>query len=410
MADHVLIVGAGHGGVGVAAGLRASGWNGRITLVDADDEIPYERPPLSKEALIDPLFKVVPLRRPDYYETREIERVHGKAIKIDRRARALCLHDGRKLSYTKLVLATGSTPRRLRVTGAELSGVLTLKTARDSQQLGAELRPGRRVVVVGAGYIGLEVAAAAAKAGCKVTILEFQDRVMSRVTSETVSRYFEALHRSAGAELVFGAAVSGFRGRDRVEHVDTANGKSYAADVVVVGIGVVPEQSLAEDAGLEVADGVLVNDQGMTSDPSIFAVGDVTRFNEHDGASLRLECIQNAREQASAVVASIAGTALVQQSTPWFWTVQNGVRLQTVGVRRQDDEVILRGDTKSGKFSVVYLRDGRVSAVDTIGSLIDFNAAKRLVAERARLDAALVADCTVGLLQAVVSIEPEMHP
>ncbi|WP_415855550.1 NAD(P)/FAD-dependent oxidoreductase, partial [Sinomonas sp. G460-2] len=197
----VVIVGSGHAGVGVAAGLRARKWEGRIVLVDSDDAVPYERPPLSKELLTGGApAEPTPLRKESYYESRGIERVHGSAATIDRDRRELVLADGRTVPYAKLVLATGSTPRRVTVPGAELGGVLLLKTLHDARHLARELAPGRRVVVIGAGYIGLEVAAAAAKLGCSVTVLEFQDRAMRRVTSGPVSRFFEDLHRRAGVQ------------------------------------------------------------------------------------------------------------------------------------------------------------------------------------------------------------------
>jgi 3-phenylpropionate/trans-cinnamate dioxygenase ferredoxin reductase subunit len=400
----VVIVGSGHAGVGVAAGLRVRKWDGPIVLVDSDGTIPYERPPLSKDLLaLGTPAEPTPLRKESYYESRGIERVQGHASAIDRERRQLVLADGRALPYSRLVLATGSMPRRLTVPGADLDGVLMLKTLHDARRLASELAPGRRVVVIGAGYIGLEVAAAAAKLGCTVTVLEFQDRVMSRVTSDPVSRFFEDLHRRAGVEFRFGAAVTGFEGSGRVEWVVTNDGGRYPADVVVAGIGVVPEQGLAVAAGLDVADGILVDTAGRTSDPGIYAAGDVTRSaSTYDGASQRLECLQNARAQAEAVAASIAGAAPPAAEVPWFWTAQHGVRLQTAGVRRPEDDVIVRGDPETGRFTIVYLREGRLAAVDTVGSLSDFNAAKRLVSERAALDFARAADPSVPLADAVV--------
>ncbi|MDQ4491931.1 FAD-dependent oxidoreductase [Sinomonas sp. ASV486] len=418
----VVIVGSGHAGVGVAAGLRSRGWEGRIVLVDAEGQLPYERPPLSKDLLVPGApAEPVPMRKESWFESRGIERVHGTAASIDRDRRELRLADGRALPYVKLILATGSTPRRLTVPGADLDGVLMLKTLPDARRLAAELAPSsdtapdaaRHVVVIGAGYIGLEVAAAAAKHGCRVTVLEFQDRVMSRVTSEPVSRFFEGLHGRAGVEFRFGAAVTALEGTDspdgagRVEWVVTADGARHRADVVVAGIGVIPEQGLAADAGLEASDGILVDAGGRTSDPDIYAAGDATRFASlYDGASQRLECIQNARAQAEAIAADIAGQAPPAPEVPWFWTVQHGVRLQTAGVRHPDDDVLLRGDPANGKFSVIYLRGGRVAAVDTVGSLADFNAGKKLVAQRATIDPSLAADPSLPLDQAIAPLEP----
>lgn len=407
--EAVVIVGSGHAGVAVAAGLRTRGWAGQVVLLDAEEHVPYERPQLSKELLAPGAPKeATPLRKASWFEAKGIERVLGTAAAIDRSRRELRLDDGRVLPYSKLVIATGSTPRRLTVPGADLDGVLALKTLDDARRLAGELasRPGaaRRAVIIGAGYIGLEVAAAAAKLGCDVTLLEFQDRVMARVTSEPVARFFEGLHERAGVSMVFGAAVTGFEGeRGRVTRVLTADGGSHAADVVVAGIGVVPAQGLAEAAGIEVGDGILVDADGRTSDPHVYAAGDVTRSADaYDGASLRLECIASARAQAEAVAAHIAGADAPAREVPWFWTVQHGVRLQTAGVRRPDDEVILRGDPADGKFTAVYLRDGRIAAADTVGSLADFNAAKRLVAARACVDPERLADPAAPLADAVL--------
>ena len=401
----VVIVGAGHAGVAVAAGLRIRGYAGRVILVDAEGHVPYERPPLSKESLAPGASgEPTPLRKAAYFEAKGIERVHGAAAAIDRGRRELRLDDGRVLPYAALVLATGSAPRRLAVPGADLDGVLALKTLDDARRLAGELAPGRRAVIVGAGYIGLEVAAAAAKAGCSVTVLEYQDRIMARVTSEPVSRFFEGVHARAGVRIVFGAAVTGLEGAGgRVAAVLTADGGRHAADVVVAGIGVVPEQGLAEAAGIDVADGILVDAHGRTSDPHVYAAGDATRSTDaFDGASLRLECIQNAQAQAGAVAAHIAGAEAPAPEVPWFWTVQHGVRLQTAGVRRPDDEAVLRGDPADGRFAVVYLREGRIAAVDAVGSAADFNAGKRLVAARAALDPVRAADPEVPLADAAL--------
>ena len=276
-----------------------------------------------------------------------------------------------------------------------------LRTRDNAHELKRALVPGARVAIIGAGYIGLEVAAAASAKGCDVTVLEFQDRVMSRVTSEPVSRFFEQLHEQNGVRFVFGAAVTAIEGAEQAEQVVTADGTSYPADVVLAGIGVVPNQELAADAGLQCQDGILVDEDGRTSVPGIYATGDVTRFTSTiDGASQRLECIQNAMGQADRVAADITGQAPADPEIPWFWTVQHGVRLQTAGVRHPGDEVIVRGAPADGKFSVVYLRDGRLAAVDTIAGLTDFRPAKKLIALKARIDPLLAADPATPLTDA----------
>ena len=293
----IVIVGAGHSGVAVAAGLRTRGWDGDILLLEAEKETPYERPPLSKELLkAGAPDESTVLRKEKFYQDKRIDLWAGLTVDaIDPAGRTVQLSDGSRHAYHRLVIATGSRARSLTVPGAGLPGVQALRTRDDALELKRALVPGARVAIIGAGYIGLEVAAAAAAKGCDVTVLEFQDRVMSRVTSEPVSRFFEQLHEQNGVRFVFGAAVTAIEGAERAERVVTADGTTYPADVVLAGIGVVPNQELAADAGIQCLDGILVDEDGRTSVPGIYATGDVTRFTSTiDGASQRLECIQNA--------------------------------------------------------------------------------------------------------------------
>ncbi|GAA3315580.1 NAD(P)/FAD-dependent oxidoreductase [Arthrobacter ramosus] len=401
----VVIIGAGHSGVAVATGLRTKGWQGRILLLDAEKETPYERPPLSKELLkAGAPNESTPLRKEKFFQDKGIERVGGLTVEsIDRPGKTVLLSDGSRHAYHRLVIATGSRARALTVPGADLPGVLALRTKDDALELKRVLLPGARVAIIGAGYIGLEVAAAAAARGCEVTVLEFQDRVMSRVTSAPVSRFFENVHEQKGVRFVFGAAVTAIEGTDWAEHVVTADGARFPADVVLTGIGVIPNQEIAEAAGLHCKDGIFVDDDGRTSDPEIYATGDVTRFTSRiDGQSQRLECIQNAMSQADSVAAHITGQPTSDPEIPWFWTVQHGVRLQTAGVRHPDDDVVVRGTPSEGKFSVVYLRNGRLSAVDTVGGLSDFRPAKKLIAQAAAIDPALAADPSISLTDAAL--------
>lgn len=401
----VVIVGAGHSGVAVAAGLRARGWEGGILLLEAEKETPYERPPLSKELLkAGAPDESAVLRKAKFYQDKRIQRVAGAAVEsVDRQGRTVLLSDGSRHAYHRLVLATGSRARPLTVPGARLPGVQALRTRDDALELKRLLVAGTRVAIIGAGYIGLEVAAAAAAKGCNVTVLEFQDRVMSRVTSVPVSRHFEKLHERHGVRFVFGAAVTEIEGGQRAERVVTADGAVFHADVVLAGIGVIPNQELAAESGLECRDGILVDEDCLTSDAAIYATGDVTRFTSPiDGASQRLECIQNAQAQADRVAAHITGQPAAAPEIPWFWTVQHGVRLQTAGVRRPEDDVIVRGDPAGGSFSVIYARDGRLAAVDTVAGLADFRPARKLIAQGALIDPELAADPGVPLADTIL--------
>lgn len=402
----VLIVGAGHAGVATAVALRAKGHTGRIVLADAEGRDPYERPHLSKDMLkVGGSDEPTLLRKPAFLEAKGIERLSGRSVvAVDAAEQVARLDDGTTLAWDDLVIATGSATRDLPAPGGRLPGHHSLKTVADALAIKAHLVPGTRVVVIGAGYIGLEVAAAAAAAGCEVTVLEFAGRVMSRVTSEPVSLFYQQLHEAHGVRFAFGTAVTGVTGARRVEQVHTANGVVYDADLVVEGVGVRPNQALAQEAGITCDDGIIVDGDGRTSAPHVYAAGDVTRFPAlFDGASQRLECISNALEQADRVAARITGTEPAAREVPWFWTIQHGVRLQTAGVRQPDDEVVVRGEPGTGAFSVCYLRDGRLAAVDTIGGLKDFRAAKKLVAERAPIDPVLAADPAVALAEAVLT-------
>jgi 3-phenylpropionate/trans-cinnamate dioxygenase ferredoxin reductase subunit len=258
-------------------------------------------------------------------------------------------------------------------------------------------------VIVGAGYIGLEVAAAATALGCDVVVLEAMDRVMSRVTSEPVSQCFERLHRDHGTRFVFGAAVAEVRRTGSALEVVTADGARHAADLVVVGIGILPNQELAAAAGLEHSDGIHVDADARTSDPHIYAIGDITRFTcRRESVSLRLECVQNALDQAEAAVRHLTGRPAADPPIPWFWTVQHDVRLQAAGIRDPGDEVVVRSHAEQGRFSVLYVRDGRLAAIDTVNALRDFTAGKKLIAARAQIDRVRAADPSLSLTDAVV--------
>lgn len=401
MTDPIVIVGAGHAGVQVASRLVDLGWSGRTVLIDAEGTLPYERPPLSKDLLAESANdSVPPLRREKYFDDNGIETVRDvSAISIDPEQRLVLLSDGSSLRFYRLVIATGAVPRRLVVPGADLEGVQYLKTLDDARALRPRLMPDARVVVIGAGYIGMEVAAAAAKLGCQTTVLEFQNRVMSRVTSPVVSEYFQTLHEDRGVRFVFGAQATSFEGRGHVANVHAANGSVYPADVVVVGVGVIPNQQIAKDAGIDCLDGIVVDDDGRTSHPLIYAAGDVTRFQcPWEGVSRRLECVQNALSQADAVARHIMGSPAKGPEVPWFWTIQHGVRLQTAGVRNDADRVVVRGNPSTGKFSVLYFRDhDKLAAIDTVNSLADFGAAKKLIAAGAHINSEAAADSSIKL-------------
>jgi 3-phenylpropionate/trans-cinnamate dioxygenase ferredoxin reductase subunit len=394
----VIIVGAGHAGVSTAASLRANGWSGRIIVIDEQDVSPYERPQLSKEFLkLGASSKPGQLRKESFFAEKGIELVtDARVTGLEPEKHRLTLLTGETLSYSSLVLATGATPRQISVPGSELAGVLQLKTLDDAMKLRTVLERGGRLAVIGAGYIGLEVAAAAAQYDCEVTVIETAPRSMNRTTCDDVAAYYQKLHKQKGVKFIFGATVEQLEGGEHVTAVVIKGNERIPADHVLVGIGVVPNQELAETAGIACDDGILVDTLTRTSAPDVYAVGDVTRFESlFDGTSQRLECISNAQEQAERLSSFLTGRSPKPREVPWFWTVQHGKRLQSAGVRSPSDDVIVRGDADSGEFTVCYIRGGKLAAVDTVGTLMDFRTAKKLIAIHAEIDTDILRDpCT----------------
>ena len=309
--------------------------------------------------------------------------------------------DGARVGYDALALCTGTGARRLGVPGTDLPGVFYLRTLADSDRIRGAVRPGARAVIIGGGYIGLEVAASLRKLGCAVTVIEALERVMNRVVAPPVSAFFAAEHARHGVEVVTGTAVLALEGKGRIERVVCADGRASAADLAVIGIGAVPNDELAKNAGLEVENGVVVDDRGRTSDPATFAAGDVTNHpNPLFGRRLRLESVHNAIEQAKAVARAIAGQPQAYADVPWFWSDQYDLKLQIAGVGDPDDELILRGDPSARAFSCLHLRGGALVAIDCVNRGGDFLAAKKLIAARTPLARSRLAEPAAPLGEA----------
>jgi len=382
----ILIVGAGQAGVQIAESLRQEGYGGELLLIGEELHPPYQRPPLSKKWLLEPgADHLLALRGPAALIRRKIELRLGQCVTaIDRSGGALQLAGGARLPYSKLALATGSMPRTLALPGAQLQGVFALRSITDSLQIGAAVRRcvahNLPLVVIGGGFIGLEVAASARKLGAEVTVLEGLPRLMSRVTAPIVSEAFERVHRAHGVQLVFGAQVVELLGSDgSVQAVRCADGAQFAAGAVVVGIGVVPNDALAAAAGLSCDRGILVDDCARSSDPLIVAAGDCTARRLPDGRLLRLESVHNAIEQAQSAAAALMGRERPFRSTPWFWSDQYDVKLQMVGLSYGYDQVVTRGDLAAPAFSAFYFRAGQLLAVDSLSRIQDHMKAKRLL-------------------------------
>jgi 3-phenylpropionate/trans-cinnamate dioxygenase ferredoxin reductase subunit len=382
----ILIVGAGQAGVQIAESLRQEGYEHELLLIGNEPHPPYQRPPLSKKWLLEPgAHAALSLRGAESLRRRRIElRLDTHVSAIDRAASQLQLADGERLAYSKLALATGALARALPLPGAALEQVLSLRSIADSAAISAALRrcaaAGRPVVVIGGGFIGLEVAASARKLGADVTVLEGLPRLMSRVTAPIVSEAFERLHRTHGVDLVFGAQVAALVGSaGAVEAVRTADGREYAAGCVVVGIGVVPDDRLAVAAGLACERGIIVDDCARSSDASIVAAGDCTARRLADGRLLRLESVQNAVEQAKSAASALMGRERPFRAAPWFWSDQYDIKLQMVGLSHGYDQVVTRGDLMKPAFSAFYFQARRLIAVDSLNRIQDHMQSKRLL-------------------------------
>jgi 3-phenylpropionate/trans-cinnamate dioxygenase ferredoxin reductase component len=401
MNDRVVIIGGGHAAGQCVVSLRMKGWRGEITIIGEELTPPYQRPPLSKAFLAGDLAAERLLFRPEeYYAKENIDLQLGRqAVRLDRAVKKVHLDDGQVLEYSKLVLATGSRVRRINVPGADLEGVSYLRSIADVAALQDKMQPGARLAIIGAGYIGLEVAAVAAKRGLEVMVFEAADRVLERVTSPEVSRFFDQLHRSHGVEIRLGANVEGFTGKDRVTGVSLKNGEASPCDFAIVGIGIIPNTDLAEKSGLAVRDGILVDKHTRTADSHVYAIGDCTRHpSEYAGSYLRLESVHNALEQAKTAAAAICGDEIAYDQAPWFWSDQYDLKLQTVGIR--DDRVdaqIIRGDPADKAFSVFYLAGDKIVAVDSINAPADHMISRRLIAANKPIDANTLADISFDL-------------
>ena len=384
-----VIVGAGQAGGETASELRKHGFAGRIVIVGEELQVPYRRPPLSKGFLAGTASEESLYIMPSAgLEKASIEFIGGvRAERIDRPARQLHLSDGRVLNYDKLVLATGGRARALCIPGADRLNVFYLRSITDVQAVRPHCLKGKSLVIVGGGFIGLEVAAVATKLGLKVTVLEGLPRVLARVTVPELSAFFERVHREAGVDLRTGVQITAFEGEPAVTHVLLGDGSRIAADFVLAGIGQLPNVELAQQADLAVDNGIVVDEYSCTADPNIYAAGDCANHpNEFYGRRLRLESVQNAMEQGRVVAGALLGKPQVYKVVPWFWSEQYDLKLQMVGISAGFDRLVLRGDLGGRAFTAFYLRDGHLISADTVNRPQDFMFAKKLVAMRAVVD------------------------
>ncbi|SCZ20794.1 MULTISPECIES: NAD(P)/FAD-dependent oxidoreductase [unclassified Pseudomonas] len=398
--ETAVIVGAGHAAAELVATLRQNGYPGRIILIGDEPELPYRRPPLSKTYLSGEASREsLLIRSAAAYDKLQVACWTGVQVcAIDRERRTVTLSDGRTQAYDKLVLATGGRPRRLEEPAAQKPNVHYIRNLADIERLQPDFVAGKRLLVIGGGYIGLEAASVGIKNGLQVTVLEAAPRVLARVAAPEISAFYEGVHRRRGVDVRTETSVQVFQGAERVESVQLSDGSELPVDLIIVGIGILPNDQLARDAGLEIDNGIVVDSYAQTLDPDILAVGDCARHvNGFLGCLIRIESVPSAQEQARTAAHTICGKNLPHIAVPWFWSDQFDLKLQIVGLSQGYDQLVLRGDMAAESFCAFYLRKGVVLSVDAVNRPQDFMVGKRLVAERVQVDPQVLADESVDL-------------
>ena len=393
----VVIIGAGHAAGQAAANLRQAKFEGDITIIGDEAHIPYQRPPLSKAYLKgDQGADKIYLRTASFYTDRDIAmKLNTSATGIDTQSKTVALSTGETLDYNHLLISTGSRPRKLNIEGSDLPGIHYLRTMDDVDGLRDGMQLDANLVIVGGGYIGLEVAAVGRELGLNVRVLEMEERILQRVTTPEMSAYYHQLHEGRGVKIHTSTGVTGFAGDGKVEEVICGD-QRFPADIVIVGIGIIPNTELAEAAGIHCDNGIVVDDHCRTSDPHVYAAGDCTNHpNPLLDRRLRLESVPNAMDQARVSTANMLGDDKAYAAIPWFWSDQYELKLQMVGFSADGDTQVLRGDMASNAFAVFYLKDGKVVAADAVNSPKEFTLCKQLVGKNA--DPEVLADTEADL-------------
>jgi len=396
-----VIVGASHAAAQLALSLRQYGWDGSILVIGEEKFLPYQRPPLSKgfmagEKTLDEIL----IRKGLIYDKNDVEfRLGVRVIEINRDSKTLLLDDGTSIAYGKLALTMGARARKLTLPGSDLPGVCYLRNLEDVERIQSYVEAGKEVVVCGGGYIGLETAASLKQQGMNVTVLEMMPRILERVVTPELSAFYTRVHKEEGVKIVTGVTVTSFEGEERVQRLVSADGQVFQADLVVVGVGVVPNVELAETAGLSVNNGIVVDQYAQTSDPDIVAAGDCTfHLNPMYQRELRLESVQNAVDQAKIAAASLCGHQEAYDTLPWFWSDQFDIKLQIAGLSQGYDDVVIRGDINLGRsFAVFYLRKKMLISVDAVNRPQEFMVGKRLIKSRKVISRELLAEEAVPI-------------
>jgi 3-phenylpropionate/trans-cinnamate dioxygenase ferredoxin reductase subunit len=402
LSERIVIIGAGQAGAQAVASLRADGFAGDLVMIGDEAYAPYQRPPLSKTYLMGTLDRERLFLKPDafYAEARCEVMLNASVERIDRDKKVVTLKDGITVPYDKLLLATGSRVREIKCPGADLPGVFYLRSIADVDKLRPAFETAKNVAVVGGGYIGLEVGAVARKRGLNVTVYEALERVMQRAVSKPISDFYDKTHRDAGVNIMLNTGVEAFEGEGKLQSI-RAGGTSYPADIAVVGIGILPNDLLAKDAGLTVGDGIHVDPHCQTSDPNIWAAGDCTRHHGRDGNHIRLECVQNAIDQAKFASLAMMGQPKPYKEVPWFWSDQYDLKLQIAGLAWPTDSLVVRGDPASRKFAVFHLRNGAVAAVEAVNAAPEYIVGRKLIADGTHVAPERLANPDVSMKQVV---------
>ena len=399
MSKTCIIIGASHAAAQLSISLRQEGWAGRILIIGDEPYAPYHRPPLSKSFLSgEKELSGILIRPQAVYEKNDIEFKLGIHVEVINRAhKTITLTNGEVLCYDKLALCTGSRVRTVSLPGTDLAGVHYLRNISDVEKIKHDICEGKNAVIIGGGYIGLETASVLIKQGMNVTVLEMAPRILARVTAPALSEFYTRVHTDEGVTIKTGVAVSGFKGDGHVTRVACADGSGFDADLVVIGVGIVPNVELAQSSGLEVENGVVVDEFCRTADPDIVAAGDCSNHpNALYKQRLRLESVPNASEQGKTAAASICGNDKAYNTLPWFWSDQYDLKLQIAGLSQGYDQVVIRGDSNSRSFVAFYLKEGRLISADCVNRPREFMLSKSLIAEKIAVDPVRLADETIS--------------
>lgn len=407
MIKNCVVIGASHAGSQFAFSLRQGGWKGDITIIGEEFDYPYHRPPLSKTFLSgEKKIQDILLRPAELYEKSGINIRLGERVKsIDRSNKSITTEDNNVIYYHKLVIATGARVREIPIPGSEIEGVCYLRNARDVNNIKNQVIPGKHAVIIGGGYIGLETAASLRKQGMEVTVIEAMSRILQRVTAPELSNFYKRIHLEEGVKIFEETVATEFKSIDEKINVLTSCGKSFLGDMVIVGIGVIPNVELANSAGLKVENGVEVNEFCQTSDSEIYAIGDVSwHYNKIYDRSLRLESVPNATEQAKIAALHINKKPKAYNSLPWFWSDQYNLKLQIAGLSNGYNDIVIRGDiNKSRSFSAFYFKDNKLLAVDAVNSPREFMFTKMVLTKEQKLNKEILSDISLDLKSAIIN-------